>query len=32
MHSVVRFNIIEETYKWDSDLIYADSLQKAFNY
>lgn len=32
MSSVIRFNIIEETYKWDSDLIHADSLQKGFNY
>ena len=30
--SVIRFNMIEETYKWDSDLIYSDSLQKAFSH
>lgn len=32
INSVVRYNLIDQTYKWDSNLIHADSLQKAFNY
>ena len=30
--SVIRFNLVEETYKWDSDLIHTDSLQKGIHY
>lgn len=32
INSVIRFNLVEETYKWDSDLLHADSLQKGINY
>ena len=29
--SMIKYNIIEETYKWDSNLLYGDSLQKGVN-
>lgn len=31
-NSVIRFNLIEETYKWDSDLLHVDSLQKGIHF